>query len=153
MVDLNKSNFLKIVGVLMLITLIGINTYGIPVPMESPFVRLEIVSEKNWYNVGESLMQQYLIRNQMPFPIQLTFTKNMTYNPVILENTTQVARGWVRTEGDQIRINPLSTYELMLAGPNPVEPCTILFELNVEDLHVTRTVQVLPQGVGISAFQ
>jgi len=116
--------------------------YGVSVPFESPFVRLEISSEKDVYYVGEHMEQEFLVRNQMPFPIQLTFTKKITINYLILENTTQAGRIWERWEDKVIRIDAFGDYELMLAGPILDDPCTFMFILDVEDLQATRIVYI-----------
>jgi len=143
MVDLNKRNILILTSVSVFIILYGINYYGISVPVEIPYVQLEIVSEKSEYIVGETTTQRYLLRNQMPFPIKLTFNTNMTIHYVILENTIQAGTLWERFEGTLIRIEPLNTYELQVHGLNLVEPCTLMSILNVEYLQETRTVHII----------
>ncbi len=142
MVDLNKDNIIKITGVFVLIILLGVYTYGVSVPFESPFVKLEIRSEKDVYNLGENSKQEFLVRNQMPFPVKLTFTKNITINYLILENTTQAGTIWERWEDKVIRIDAFGDYELMLAGPTLDDPYTLMFILNVEDLQETRIVHI-----------
>ena len=47
-------------------------------------------------------------------------------------------------EGKQIRINPLSTYEVLTGGPTFDDPYTLMFYLNVEDLQETRIISVVP---------
>jgi len=79
----------------------------------------------------------------MPFPIQLTFTKNITINYLILENTTQAGRIWERGEDKVIRIDAFGDYELMLAGPILDDPYTLMFYLNVEDLQEIRIIRVV----------
>ena len=89
MVDWNKNNILKIAGVFVFIILLGVYMYGIPVPVESPYVQLEIASEKIFFNVGDTVFQQYLIRNQMPFPIRINLTKDNEIISYQLENITE----------------------------------------------------------------
>ena len=145
MEDQNKNKIIRNIGILIVLIIIGVYTSGIPVPMKPPFIQFDISLENNVYYVNDTAMQRFLIVNKMPFPIKMTFTKNVTIQ-FVNTNTEKGAFHWQSRAGEEIRIEPFSNYELSHFGPASVELCPYTFILTVEDMQISRTIQVVVEA-------
>ena len=72
-----KRNLTLLLGIIGLFSIVIINGNGIPVPIKEPFVKLEILVEKETYRIGENVQAQFLLRNMMPFSIRIKFKSNV----------------------------------------------------------------------------
>ena len=76
----DKRTELKTISVIVLMGILTA-TYitGVPVPACRPYVEPQIWLERDSYHLGESVMANYVLKNNMPFPVKVTLTEGIHY--------------------------------------------------------------------------
>jgi len=136
---------LTLLGIIGLFSIVIINGNGVPVPIKEPFVKLEILVEKETYRVGEYVQAQFLLRNMMPFSIRIKFTSNVIKKGYYADTkegfTSQEV--WPRNQTDDIFLGIGSAlYEDEAISFIPSRSGDYIFYFKVEEMELMRTIRI-----------
>lgn len=133
--------------IILLITAYWLTYHGVTVPASEPFVRFEIVTERETYHLGESIMAHFQIRNMMPFPIRIKIDETM-----FRKAKHSLDKGWsVSTHGSgknkpyEVKIEPGHAY-LENHGIGPAYTTKLgeyLFNLEYGDQTINHSVSIV----------
>ena len=139
-----KQNLTLLLGIIGLFSIVIIGI-GIPVPIKEPFVKLEILVEKETYRVGEDVQAQFLLRNMMPFSIRIKFTSNVVKKGYYAD-TKKGFTGqevWPRNQTDDIFLGIGSAlYEDEAISFIPSRSGDYIFYFKVEETELIRTLKI-----------
>ena len=118
---------------------------GVPVPIKEPFVKLEILVEKEIYQVGEDVPAQFLFRNMMPFSIRIKFMSNVVTKGYYADTkegfTSQEV--WPRNQTDDVFLGIGSVlYKDESVRFTPSRPGDYVFYFKVEEMELMRTIKI-----------
>jgi hypothetical protein len=138
-----KRNLMSL-GIIALFSIVIIGT-GIPVPIKEPFVKLEILVEKETYRVGEDVQAQFLLRNMMPFSIRIKFMSNVVTKGYYADTkegfTSQEV--WPRNQTDDVLLGIGSVlYKDEFVRFTPSRPGDYVFYFKVEEMELMRTIRI-----------
>jgi hypothetical protein len=136
---------LTLLGIIGLFSIVIINGNGVPVPIKEPFVKLDILVEKETYRVGEDVQAQFLLRNMMPFSIRIKFTSNVIKKGYYADTkegfTSQEV--WPRNQTDDIFLGIGSAlYEDEAISFIPSRSGDYIFYFKVEEMELMRTIRI-----------
>jgi len=136
---------LTLLGIIGLFSIVIINGNGVPVPIKEPFVKLDILVEKETYRVGEDVQAQFLLRNMMPFSIRIKFTSNVIKKGYYADTkegfTSQEV--WPRNQTDDIFLGIGSAlYEDEAISFIPSRSGDYIFYFKVEETELMRTIRI-----------
>ena len=141
-----KRNLPLLLGIIGLFSIVIIFGNGVPVPLKEPFVKLEILVEKETYRVGEDVQAQFLLRNMMPFPIRIKFTSNVIkkgYYYADAKGGFTSHEVWLRNQTDGIMLGIGSAlYEDSAISFIPSRSGDYIFYFKVEEMELMSTVHV-----------
>ena len=140
-----KRNLPLLLGIIGLFSIVIIFGNGVPVPLKEPFVKLEILVEKETYRVGEDVQAQFLLRNMMPFPIRIKFTSNVVKKGYYADTkegfTSQEV--WPRNQTDDVILGIGSAlYKNGSIRFTPSRPGDYIFYFKVEEMELMRIVEI-----------
>ena len=140
-----KRNLAFLLGIIGLFSVITIYGNGIPVPVKEPFVKLEIVVEKDTYRVGEDVQAKFLLRNMIPFPIRLKFESDVIKKGYYADTqegfTSQERRLRNQTNGIMLGIGA-ALFKDETISFIPSKPGDYVFYFEVEDMELIRAVKI-----------
>jgi hypothetical protein len=140
-----KRNLTLLLGIIGLFSIVIINGNGIPVPIKEPFVKLEILVEKETYRIGEDVQAQFLLRNMMPFSIRIKFKSDVIKRGYYIDTqegfTSQEVRLRKQTEGIKLSIGS-AIYEDEAISFIPSRSGDYIFYFKVEETELMRTVKI-----------
>ena len=120
---------------------------GVPVPTGEPYVKFEIITERDTYYVGESVPAQFLIRNLMPFPVRIEITNTMftKYRYTDKEGGSYASIGGGKEKPYSIKIAAGHAYnEGHTLGPaSTVRTGTLMFIFEHGDQILNHTVSIV----------
>jgi hypothetical protein len=135
---------LTLLGIIGLFSIVIIGN-GVPVPIKEPFVKLEVLVEKETYRVGEYVQARFLLRNMMPFPIRIKFTSNVVKKGYYADTKEgfKSKEVWPRNQTDDIILGIGSAlYKDRSVGFTPSRPGDYIFYFKVEEMELMRTVKI-----------
>ena len=136
---------LTLLGIIGLFSIVIINGNGVPVPIKEPFVKLDILVEKETYRVGEDVQAQFLLRNMMPFSIRIKFKSDVIKRGYYIDTqegfTSQEVRLRKQTEGIKLSIGS-AIYEDEAISFIPSRSGDYIFYFKVEETELMRTVKI-----------
>ena len=140
-----KRNFTLLLGIIGLFSIVIIIGNGVPVPIKEPFVKLEILVEKETYRVGEDVQAQFLLRNMMPFSIRIKFASNVVKKGYYADTkegfTSQEV--WPRNQTDAIMLGIGSAlYRDEAISFIPSRSGDYIFYFKVEETELMRTLKI-----------
>lgn len=140
-----KRNLAFLLGIIGLFSVITIYGNGILVPVKEPFVKLEIVVEKDTYRVGEDVQAKFLLRNMMPFPIRLKFVSDVIKKGYYADTqdgfTSQERRLRNQTNGIMLGIGS-ALFKDETISFIPSKPGYYIFYFGVEGMELIRTIKI-----------
>ena len=141
----SKRNLPLLLGIIGLFSIVIIFGNGVPVPIKEPFVKLEVLVEKDKYRVGEYVQAQFLLRNMMPFPIKIKFKSNVVKKGYYADTkegfTSQEV--WPRNQTDDVILGIGSAlYKNGSIRFTPSRPGDYIFYFKVEEMELMRTVEI-----------
>jgi hypothetical protein len=136
---------LTLLGIIGLFSIVIINGNEVPVPIKEPFVKLEILVEKETYRVGEEVQAQFLLRNMMPFSIRIKFKSDVIKRGYYIDTqegfTSQEVRLRNQTDGIKLSIGS-ALYKDEAISFIPSRSGDYLFYFKVEETELMRTVKI-----------
>ena len=146
--DGNKRTELKTLTVIVLLGILTA-TYiiGIPVPACRPYVEPQILLERDSYHLGEIVRANFVLKNNMPFPVRVTLTEGVHYEVYMEEIPYEVSRGGstgLRETPEEIRIGLVNAaWSFVNGGPTTVTLGQLTFNLTVENMTAKKTVTII----------
>jgi len=141
-----RKHWIKFVFIFLIMGAHWFNIKGVTVPTSEPYVKFEIVTERETYYVGEVAQAKFLIRNMMPFPIRIVITEDIEIRRRYANETKAAISHQYFSEDKplDVRIGIGHAYgENRYSGLHTSRSGEIVFEFYVAGNNITHSVNIV----------